>query len=235
MLEQSNLIHADDWTTLIVLDACRYDIFEQENAIEGHLLRVDSESHQTSTWYEKQWKGRAAQVCLVSAHPMAWWMGANRWFQNDYFITGDTEGRGWKHPSLTIDRALELNAASPEQRLLIHLIPPHLPFQGPEGVLFHEQLRAGWFAWKKKWDGGKKVRALVEKHGRKHGWDEIRRYYIENLHIALAEARRYAQNAVGKVVITSDHGELIGENGKYGHSDLAELDTLRIVPWLKVR
>ena len=39
----------------------------------------------------------------------------------------------------------------------------------------------------------------------------------------------------GKVVVTADHGELLGENGHWGHKIGLENTELLEVPWLKVK
>jgi len=38
----------------------------------------------------------------------------------------------------------------------------------------------------------------------------------------------------GEIIVTADHGELLGENGEWGHPIGSEKPALRGVPWLEV-
>jgi len=52
MRNQEELIHEGDWDVLIILDACRYDFFEEEYAkyLNGELKEVKSPASDTPTW-----------------------------------------------------------------------------------------------------------------------------------------------------------------------------------------
>jgi len=63
--------------------------------------------------------------------------------------------------------------------------------------------------------------------------EDIWRGYTDNLEIALDEIRRLARHVDCPVVITSDHGEFLGDFGIYDHPDIIH-PILREVPWLKV-
>jgi hypothetical protein len=58
--------------------------------------------------------------------------------------------------------------------------------------------------------------------------------YAENLNCVLTHIVDLIHHLKGKVVITSDHGELLGEYGVYGHTPNSNLKILRQVPWLEV-
>jgi len=73
---------------------------------------------------------------------------------------------------------------------------------------------------------------------RKYGINGLRKAYEENLIIVLGYVTKLCDELLhykpsGRIVITSDHGELLGENGKYGHGSRAP-HTLE-VPWLSVK
>jgi hypothetical protein len=73
---------------------------------------------------------------------------------------------------------------------------------------------------------------------RKYGVNGLREAYRENLIIVLEHVAKLCDELLyykpsGRIVITSDHGELLGENGKYGH-EIRDLHTLE-VPWLIVK
>jgi hypothetical protein len=62
----------------------------------------------------------------------------------------------------------------------------------------------------------------------------LRRYYEENLRLALEEAARLVDHLDGSVVITSDHGEAFGEQGVWEHHIETYIPPLIEVPWLRV-
>lgn len=68
------------------------------------------------------------------------------------------------------------------------------------------------------------------------GVDGLKEAYEENLRIALKEISFLLQDISSdrKVVITSDHGELLGEDGEFGHIKNRREDPLIEVPWLEV-
>ncbi len=63
----------------------------------------------------------------------------------------------------------------------------------------------------------------------------VRRLYEENLEIALREVARLVKQLDGKIVITADHGENLGENNEWGHQYKSNNPALRTVPWFTVK
>lgn len=230
MKKQSQLIRDYDWDTLIILDACRWDMFEKVNNIPGESQEVNSGAFNTSSWYKTHWNPENAKnTILISAQPMAWWIKINENFHSSFLVKGKDD---WMNPKPTIDKALSLDKL--DQRLLIHLIPPHLPYQGLKGKEFINRIgkKEGDGLWDVKF-GKNSIQDIIENYGRDGNWDELRTYYIENIEFVLPEIKRYIENTVRKVVVTSDHGELLGEKDFYGHSH--EHHILMEVPWLEVK
>lgn len=72
---------------------------------------------------------------------------------------------------------------------------------------------------------------LVKKIGPEKTWE----YYRKDLELALEEIKRFVeQNPGKKIIITADHGELLGENGDWGHELESDKKGLKEVPWLEV-
>ncbi len=67
------------------------------------------------------------------------------------------------------------------------------------------------------------------------GWEGIRKAYEENLRIVLKEAFRVASRNDLNILITSDHGELLGEHGLFGHRVNSRKRENTEVPWLVMR
>ena len=73
---------------------------------------------------------------------------------------------------------------------------------------------------------------------RKYGVNGLRKAYRENLRIVLEHVAELCDELLrhkpsARIVIASDHGELLGENGKYSHG-IKDPYTLE-VPWLRVK
>lgn len=69
---------------------------------------------------------------------------------------------------------------------------------------------------------------------RKHGDEGLRKAYKKNLKIALTEVVKVVGRLPGRVCITADHGELLGEDGQYGHPFWSDNPVQREVPWFEV-
>jgi len=61
----------------------------------------------------------------------------------------------------------------------------------------------------------------------------VRNAYKENLELVLKYVKEVVENVKGKILITSDHGELLGEYGYYTHPVSTFLPE-NIVPWLEI-
>lgn len=78
-------------------------------------------------------------------------------------------------------------------------------------------------------EGENPVRAFAKKYGT----CILKEAYQKNLRIVLREIQSTIDKLSNlKIVITSDHGELLGEYGLYGHG--FEVPELRKIPWLEV-
>jgi len=72
---------------------------------------------------------------------------------------------------------------------------------------------------------------LIAKRIGIHG---LRKAYEDNLNLALSYVAKLVENLRGKIIVTSDHGELLGEEGMYEHLDGIRHPKLIEVPWLEV-
>jgi len=64
-------------------------------------------------------------------------------------------------------------------------------------------------------------------------WDDVRAAYAANLRLVLGHARELAGLLRGRLVITADHGELLGEDGRFGHDPTLTYKELYLVPWME--
>lgn len=247
-----------DWRYLIILDACRYDVFAElaQERYGREPVKADTRCHITAWWYRKFWSREDTPVHLISANPVPFSSsrGWNAYRRFRTAIWADPAGSAVKtRPELThvlgdfqkpgnsiFDPAFALRIFEatkiPGERYVIHLVPPHLPFLGRRGRALFARLGLNI-------DGDQRIYKCIQEYGRAGHWDELRECYIENVEYALDALERFRHLfADGKTVITSDHAELIGEpsfdeNGIYRHgrnSKIPELfQVLRTVPWME--
>lgn len=140
----------------------------------------------------------------------------------------------------------------PDKRLISHFLQPHYPYIGSgfdlnledikknnseiSGAAFRSFVKylvklLGWKQAVKFGDiTGLRVSGVREV-ARKYGKDKLKGAYRKNLKIVLEEISNLIDSLPGKTIITSDHGELLGEDGLYGHVQWSKNHILREVPW----
>jgi len=74
----------------------------------------------------------------------------------------------------------------------------------------------------------------MEATRRMYGVNGLRKAYAENLKIALSHIAFLSSQLVGNIIITSDHGEFLGETGRFGHPCGCNHPIVRTVPWFKI-
>lgn len=243
MRKQWQLLGDVAWRYLIVLDACRADVFAevvQDVGLQGRLIACDSQALDTLMWYARHWTGRYPDVALVGAHPYPWdpRLDVAKNFGVARPVFREEGALGWGgvvHPARMMQVVAWEVAAWPGMSFLLHFEQPHLPYIDPEGMTFLAGvlgIPAGgdeWMAY------SKSMYDQVQAWARVHGWEGPRAYYAASLRVTL-EAIRDGLGCLsnGKVVITADHGECLGEGRVYGHPRGGVRDILTRVPWFEV-
>ncbi|MFB6159460.1 MAG: hypothetical protein ABEJ95_07455 [Candidatus Nanohalobium sp.] len=219
-----------DWQALIILDACRHDIYEE---VIGEEVETRISLGSTTTEYIERTfsEGDFSDIVYISANPFF----SDRFLEKlvdrsdlfhtkfDVFQDGWNKEEGTVLPKTVADRAETAQKLFPEKKLIIHFIQPHYPFIGFNDEGFTDS--KGWLSEDQStsiWDRAENGDYTQE---------EVRNAYSQNLEVVLPHAEQLAEKIEGKTVITSDHGNLIGENGLYGHPDNMSFAPLRKVPW----
>lgn len=241
---QVELIHNTPWRTLWVMDAMRLDVFReiiQEENIEHPFTGVFSSGCETGMWIRNTWNHRHYDDITLVSNSAIWWKQQNRGLLERFHRTVPLwrdwreidEGASYWGAVMPTEEVLEYaekeHIVKPKKRLLIHDIPPHLPYCTDEGLSFLKQIAPK-----------KTVNIVIQlmHYGRnnKDGFKTIRHHYKESARKTLKTilACDWLRER-GELVITSDHGEMIGEGGFYGHSvNYKSLGVLRHVPWMTV-
>jgi len=90
--------------------------------------------------------------------------------------------------------------------------------------------------WKIKKNLGVNASTRMEKDWRKVGSEGIKKFYDENLLVVMRHAKELISHLPpGKVIISADHGEFLGEEERWGHNrNYPPAKELVHVPWLEV-
>lgn len=239
----SELLSGVDWKYLVVLDACRFDVFEDVIRfvdVSGVLTECNSEALDTPMWYRKHWAGDYPDVALIGAHPYPWRpeVDVARYFGAAFAVWSDPANLGWGgvvHPGRLCIFASRIMSERSSEQWIIHFEQPHLPFVDVMGMAFLEneiEVGLGGDDWIKY---NPMLYDAVEAWGRSNGWEVLKSLYVGSLRVTLGVVVSWCTGLKGgQVVITADHGEHLGEGGIYGHPWAAGPGILTRVPWFEV-
>lgn len=224
-------VYEKEWDLLIVLDACRYDLFQEvvnnyDFLNDGMTNSIGSATEEwmgknfTSKYYKK-----ISQTVYISGNPHSAEEGTRsfRHIEDVWSHSWDDEVRTTLAEDVTeyaIAAGRELNP----ERTIVHYMQPHHPFvsspelnegigfdQGAEYKHIWEKLRRGEVSHEAVWEG-----------------------YLENLRYVLDSVTTLLENFdANNAVITSDHGNAMGEYGIYGHPMYIPLSVLKRVPFCR--
>lgn len=210
-----------DWKYLIIIDACRYDYFEKINQINGKLGKVYSVGTETGGWLKNSFKDKKCDdILYVSGTPqVSDDMLKKRVGKNPFSKLINVWKWGWNqelgtvHPEKVNKTVLMLNDKEQYKRMIIHYIQPHSPFIG--------EPKLGRIKW-------------YEVKSGKLPINDVKKAYEGNLKLVLRHVKELTEKLDGKIVITSDHGEMFGEYGVYSHHKGMYTRQLMEVPWLEI-
>lgn len=242
-VEGSNFMDAD-WDNLILLDACRYDTFEETVSLSGELSRVQSVGSKTRQFLRNTFEDdEFHDTVYVTANPQHASLVDDSTFHAVIPVWQDhwDDEHGSVLPDPVTDAALAAADQFPNKRLLVHYLQPHQPFIGPKGQDFMRDHNLQGVEFNQR-DG---VGELDLYPALNHGLldvsdDELYAHYKENLGAVLSSVKRLIAGLGGKSVITSDHGELLGDTAgpipisSYGHGKTFHTPALLDVPWFEL-
>lgn len=229
---------------LIILDACRFDIFRDvhDSFLVGDLQNIWASGRWTGEYTQRTWTNQYRLTYLTSIPVISDFYFELR--ESDYRPSGHFEqlvplwDSEWD-PSLgtvpaekVTDSALRHASQSDTTRLVVHYAQPHAPYVGETQIL----------PWDEK---SEDMRELLENDmdtATERIYDQIKNgdisktrlkeAYVANLEYVLQEVVRLVNRVDCPVVVTGDHGEHLGEDGRYLHEEDSVL--IRQVPWFVV-
>ena len=215
----------EDWDNLILLDACRYDDYARLTPFDGRPEWRESRGSASKQFVYGNFLNKTLHdVVYISGNQ--WYLklkeelGAEiHAFHN---VERDTADGYVPSPENVTETALELADQYPNKRLIVHYMQPHKPYLGeyserftyPRAQGLRETLRA----------------SEVNRQ-------QLVAAYRDNLRLALDHVKTLVEALEGKTVISSDHGELLGERLSpvpvrwYGHPRHIYVKELVDVPW----
>lgn len=232
-------IFSEDWDNLILLDACRYDMFKSESSIQGELTSRYSRGSSTVEFLQGNFSDRDLQdTVYVTANPQLY-RYRNEINTTLHDVINIWQEDGWDEnaktvlPETTTEYARQAAEQYPNKRLIIHYIQPHYPFITAATDFDKNHLEnpedEGVF-WYQIMEGKLDVPEAV-----------LWKAYRENLEVVLPFVESLLTELKGKTVVTSDHGNMVGERAYpipiriWGHPKGIYTEPLVKVPWLTVQ
>ncbi|MDG5761544.1 hypothetical protein QA600_19620 [Natronococcus sp. A-GB1] len=212
-----------EWDILIILDACRYDFFDNVSSLPGKTDSIQSLGSTSAEFIENNFAGQTLYDTV--------YVSSNGWYENlrdeidsdiyRFIYTGrDAVNDMTCRPETVTDRALEANSEHPNKRLIVHYMQPHHPYLGPTGEsIEHHRPTA------------------VTVYRNNLSVETLQKAYKENLEIVLEEVERLFERLEGRMVVTADHGDFLGEKPylipvrDYGHPRGIRREEVTTVPW----
>ncbi len=224
-------VFAADWDNLLILDACRYDMFDRVADLPGETSSVQSRGSATTEFLQANVDGQELlDTVYVTASPM---LHRHRDDVDVVFhdVVNVWKDEGWNDryrtvlPETMAKATREAAEEFPNKRLLVHFMQPHYPFIGPTGRE-HFDLDRLDFQWEDAATGdlGVSDRVLGEA-------------FEENLEEVLPTVEDLLGHLQGMTVVTADHGQMLGERlfpvpvRGYGHPPGLYAEELVKVPW----
>ena len=230
-------IYEYDWDLLIVLDACRADLMAEvadEYAYTSHESAYSCASS-SGEWHLKnfsdEYANERAETALVSANPYTdMHVEADNFRRLDeVWRTGFDSDAGTIPPERVVDSTIAAHRETDAKRIVAHFMQPHYPFrseyEGGSGESGGIALEYDHTPWDTVWDRLRKGDISQEE-----AWAG----YVDNLRYVLDHLGTLLQNVdAERVVITADHGNLLGEFGLYAHPQYVPIPALKRVPWIE--
>ena len=222
----------EDWDILVVLDACRYDLLADRDPFNVPVQRVQSNASQTREYIKNNFLNKDYRdTVYVTASPQFADFDLNfAHIEHVWEDSWDDELRTVL-PEAVTEAAIQASSEYPDKRLIVHYMQPHYPFIGSTGQSIEDQAT---FVPNQKyasvWErlAGSDISEAV-----------VREAYRENLDVVLPEVEKLRESVTGKMVVTSDHGNLYGRRvcwlpiHIYGHPARVHHPELTAVPWVE--
>jgi len=220
----------EDWDTLVLLDACRYDMFAERVPFDGDLQSRISLGSTSEEFLRQNFEnGEYHDTVYVNANAFLPRLGYDQ--DGTFHAVVDTmddwdEELDVPHPRTITDAAIDAHEEFPNKRIIVHYMQPHLPFIGERGLELREHLSR-----RNTWEPFRRGEAPFSA-------EDLWTGYMENLEIVFDHVEDLLTSIEGRVVISSDHGNMVDERQgpvptkrMFGHPWGVYTEELVKVPW----
>lgn len=235
----------EDWDNLLLLDACRHDLFEEANTLSGVLDYRISRGSGTPEFLTENFSERTFNdTVYVTANPMYRTRSLGETFHEVIDVWSDewNENLQTVTPRAMAEATVKAYKEYPKKRILSHFMQPHYPFIGDssEEIGNHSGFEYTY-------------RKVTEEQANRDNptvWELLEegqvseelvwKAYKENLQVALPYVKKVLSHFEERTIVTSDHGNAFGERpylfGRrmYGHPLGIRHDSVCKVPWLVI-
>lgn len=239
-----------DWDVLVLFDACRFDYFEAANPYDGRLQGSLSAGSESWEFMRANFEGRKLHdTVYVCANPHVVKLSPGTFHAVEPLLEADWDAEtGTILPETVAAAAADAAERYPNKRLVVHAMQPHAPWLGPTADDIRERVD---------------LRGMNPYHGHNEltgeardcrtgtkgfhaaaagdlAVSEVRVAYYETLTRALDAFGEFVRSVDGKVVLSADHGEHLGErllplsSRVWAHPSGWWSGELRSVPWFEV-
>jgi hypothetical protein len=217
----------EEWDNMIILESCRFDIFEEENTLPEDLEKRISRGLMSEEFIVGNFSGK-------TLHDLVYISG-NSWYARKYQSI-DAEVHHYslidsEYPNKTREitkKAREANESYPNKCLMIHYMLPHFPYIGETAKEHFPSISTQ----------RKRLFADLRSSNTNITDKQLEEAYRENLRTVLPEVSELFNILSGRTIVTADHGELLGERTcpipyqEYSHPKRMYVPKLVKVPWL---
>lgn len=228
----------EDWDNLIVLDACREDLFRGTVDLSqfDSYRTVTSLGSATPEWVRNNFADQPfGDTVYVTSNPFV-----TRYASDSFHEIVEVWRESFDDETHTVppkaisEKSREIIETHPDKRVVLHYMQPHHPFRNlsykgwhPDEMIVdraQEEVHTPWDALQA---------GLTDKN-------TVLGAYRDNLEYVMESVSEVVDDLPGRTVVTSDHGNMLGEWGLpfpiriYGHPPRLRFPELVNVPWAVV-
>lgn len=225
-LRKGRNVFDHEWDVLLILDACRYDMYQEVVGRGDPVLSVASTSTEwMEATFDERFADELSRTAYVSANPYSHKLDESRFGLIDHVWRDHwDEDLGTIPAEPVTDHGIAAARSGAYDRIILHYMQPHFPFVGTEQ--FGRLGRGGFDLGD---DEGQNVWRMVER-GEVDPERAIDAYY-DNLRYVYESVETVLENVDGTVVVTADHANALGEWNLWGHRAYVPFTAVRQVPW----
>lgn len=221
----SQLSNMDEFI-LIILDACRYDALKHltiDRQLSLDVEMVNSEVHNTHTWVRTKWSGSypytyISPIPYISESELGGPTGGSPYNAGVHFknVVQAWRDNGSGHDG-TPESVVKESLSNRDDKMIIHFSQPHMPHLGDPPLDPDNH------------DGNN-----LSQIGPSLGQERVSKSYYANLEFVWDKGVEVILDEFdhNNIMVTADHGEAIGEGGRYGHNTYTP--EVMAVPWVDI-